>query len=226
MTLTTTMMPEYTRPRSEVVDGLAVSTLPTLLLRAVQQVQLRRDPRDFIDLVAIEDALGRDTVDRWATAWLDREAQKSPDVDPARLYETLHYGLSRVMTVTVTEMASHSLGRAEIEAVKDRIVRLARRVAERAPGIEGGPKNGLQRLLSLSGAELAAMRAEAEALGITPDEVEGRVASPAAMAEQRRRAEQVVVVAAAEQRLRMLRPDDGRAHQDGVPGAGIGPSMN
>jgi hypothetical protein len=233
--LTTTMLPEYTKTPTQYIDRLAVSPLPTLLLRAIQQVQLRRDPRDFIDLVAMEDALGPDTVGRWTAAWLDRQAGNSPDA-AVRLYEALHYGLSRVMTVTVTELASYGLGRPEMGEVKDRIVHLARRVAERAPAMEGGAKNSLQRLLSMPDDELAEMRAAADALGITPDEVERRVTSPAEMAEQRLRAQREAVAAAAEQRFRgrpaaarlleATQTEAGRAHQQGFPDQGARPSMN
>ncbi|WP_331732870.1 hypothetical protein OG613_48815 (plasmid) [Streptomyces sp. NBC_00015] len=232
--LTTTMLPEYTKTPTQYIDGLAVSPLPTLLLRAVQQVQLRRDPRDYIDLVAMEDALGPATVERWTTAWLDQQAGKSPDA-AVKLYEALHYGLSRVMTVTVTELASHGLGRWESDEVKDRIVHLARRVAQRAPARDGGANNSLQRLLTMSDNELAEMRAAALALGMTPEEVERRVASPAEMAEQRLQAEREAVAAAAEQRFRGRSPaarlielmtQEGQAHNKGHQDQGPRPSMN
>ncbi|MFI1700414.1 hypothetical protein ACH419_31155 [Streptomyces bobili] len=233
--LTTTMLPEYAKPPTQYIDGLAVSPLPTLLLRTVQQIQLRRDPRDYIDLVAMEDALGPDTVERWTTAWLDRQAGKSPDA-AVRLYEGFHLGLSRVMTVSVTELASHGLGRPEIGEVKDKIVHLARRVAERVPTAGGGAKNSLQRLLSMSDDELAEMRAAADALGMTSDEVERRVTSPAEMAEQRLRAQREAVAAAAEQRFRGrpaaarlledMQTQAGQAHQQRFPDQGARPSMN
>jgi hypothetical protein len=218
------MLPEYTKSPAQFIDGLAVSPLPTLLLRTVQQVQLRRDARDFIDLVAIEDAVGPDNVIRWATAWLDRQAGNSPAAT-VRLYEGLHYGLSRVLTTPDAELASYGRVALEMGNVKDRVVYMARRVAERVPPTSGGPTNGLQRLLSLSDAELAEMRAAAEGLGVTPDEVQLRVSSPAAMAEQRRLAEQDAVSASAEERVRALQPASERTHQHGFPDSGVRPYM-
>ncbi|MFG2951814.1 hypothetical protein [Streptomyces adustus] len=230
--LTTTMMPEYTKPPTQYIEGLAVSSLPTLLLRTVQQVQLRCDARDFIDLVAMEDALGPDRVDHLTASWLDRQAGTSPDA-AVRLHEVLHYGLSRVMTVTATEMASHGLGNREMGEVQDRMVQLARRVAEHVPIAEGQPTNSLERLLSLSDSELAEMRAMAQALGITPSEVEMRVASPAEMAKQRFIAERDAVAAAAEQRYRgrlaptrltgAMQREAAQAHRHGTPDKGAPP---
>ncbi|WP_330342615.1 hypothetical protein [Streptomyces sp. NBC_00557] len=224
--LTTTAMPEYTKPTTQYISGLAASPLPTLLLRAVQQVQLRRDPRDFIDLVAMEDAMGPSSVDFWVTNWLDRLARRNPDSDPARFYEALHHGLSRVMTVSATEMSAHGLGRPELTAVQDRIVRLAGRIAERVPRGEGRPSSGLQRLLSMSDEELARMHAAALALGITANEVERRVTSPASMAEQRRQAELDILAAVAEKRRRTLDSEESGAHQQGPSGPGVRRPMN
>jgi hypothetical protein len=224
--LTTTMMPEYTKPPTQYIDGLAVSPLPTLLLRVIQQVQLRVDARDFIDLVAIEEALGPDAVDRATSYWLNREARRNPDVDTARLYETLHYGLSRVLTINGPEMASHGIYRSKLKAVQDRVVAVARRVAEQVPGGEGSPPSSLQRLLSMSDEELAEMRAAAAALGLTPDAVERRITSPAAMAEQRRLAEREALAASAEQRVRTLQPSADTAHQHELPDTGVRRSMN
>ncbi|MEU6070617.1 hypothetical protein ABZ864_40800 [Streptomyces sp. NPDC047082] len=223
--LTTDMMPEYTDPPTQNIGGLAVSPLPTLLLRTVQHVQLRSDARDLIDLAAMEEELGPATVDHLMTGWLQGEASKSPGTDPTRLYESLHYGLARATTVSPKVLAAHGIPPLQAEALKDRVAAMAGRVATRAPQSEAGSRNALQRLLEMTPGELRLMRAEAEALGVEASHVERRLANPARAAEARRVAERDATVAGAELRRKTRQLRNGQPHQHNVPGSSPRPSL-
>jgi hypothetical protein len=218
--LTTSVAPGYTREPDR-IDGLTVSSLPTCLLRSVQAVQGRREAQDFVDLAALEERLGPEQFDGMVTQWLRHEAKQALDDDPARPYQRLHFALAHVVAVTQPEFANRGLTRPQAEAVRDRVVTLAGRLAAAAPPTGGPAQSALQRLLSLSDAELQTMQAAAEALGIEASYVRARVPSPETMAAQRAAAEQRTghdrgVIARAEQRRRRVPHAQDPGHQQAL----------
>ena len=95
--LTLERLPQYSPPVPLApTSSLQVSSPVTLSVRALQDVRMRANPQDFLDLAALQSRWGPEQFRALTVKILQHEESRAPKPDPAERYLELYHSLARV----------------------------------------------------------------------------------------------------------------------------------
>lgn len=134
-------LPEY-GPLKELPEGWPVSSLSTSVVRTLQQVSSRLDPRDHTDLASLANHMGPAQLLRMTRGWLEYQAAHRREPLPDA-YNRLYQQLGNCVLLNEWAFGVVGVATQQATAVKDTVVALSDELVPNAPAPPNGPLSDL-----------------------------------------------------------------------------------
>ncbi|MFE0063449.1 hypothetical protein [Streptomyces sp. NPDC059003] len=168
-------MPQYAEPVAVAeTPNLRVSSVATLIMRALQAVRTRTDPRDFLDLAALQERCGVAVFHSLVVKSLQFQERRAPRSDPAERFLELYHSLGRVSQLSNESFLRCGTTRLHVRMMHDAITGMADHIAQAAPRTRG--EAGLElEIFQLPEDQRQAMRAALLAIAVDAPYIRARL---------------------------------------------------